>query len=193
MNDVVRPHATAIHRREASLPARTLVPALKNPRAVTRILDFGCGYGEDVAFYTRRGYQATGYDRHEPFGYASRPTGRFDLITLIYVLNVLPSPDQRLDALRDAAQFLTASGVLLAVTRSARDVEYNADHRKWPPHADGYWSDRPRGMFQHGLDLAEIRELGEQVGLGLDALTAELPPIRAATRALLRKEPQPPT
>jgi hypothetical protein len=191
MSNLVRPYATAIHRREASLPARTLVPALEKRRAVTRILDYGCGYGEDVAFYRRHGHRATGYDCHEPFGSASRPTGRFDLITLIYVLNVLPSRDQRLDGLRDAAQFLTASGVLLVVTRSARDVEHNAARREWPRHADGYWSDRTRGMFQHGLDLAEICELGEQVGLGLDALTAELPAIRAAARALLRKERRP--
>jgi SAM-dependent methyltransferase len=162
------------------------VPVIHRARNIHRILDYGCGYGEDVAFYRSESFEAVGYDSYEHFaGATTPPTGRFDLITLVYVLNVLPSRDERLDVLAKAARFLTPSGVLLAVARSAREIDRTARQCGWPAYADGYWSDRSKGMFQHGLDRDEIGELGEKVGLRLDPLTADFPAIGGGTSVLL--------
>jgi SAM-dependent methyltransferase len=187
IDDLVHAHATAKRRPpRGSAPARQLVPVICRARNVRRILDYGCGYGEDVALYRTQGYEAVGYDKYEHFpGATTAPTGRFDLVTLAYVLNVLRSRDDRLDALGEAAQFLTPSGVLLAVARSVTEVGRAARQGAWPAHADGYWSDCSKRTFQHGLDGPEICELGEKVGLGLDPLTAALPAIGGATRVLL--------
>lgn len=188
IDDQAHPDATAKRRPDASAPARKLLPVIRQARSLDRILDYGCGYGKDVAFYRTQGYKAIGYDKFEHFaGATTPPTGRFDLITLVYVLNVLPSRDERLDVLAKAARFLTPSGALLAVARSATEVDRTARQRGWPAYADGYWSDRSRGMFQHGLDRDEIRELGGNVGLRLDPLTADFPAIGGGTSVLLRR------
>jgi hypothetical protein len=84
------------------------------------------------------------------------------------------------------AKFLTPSGVLLAVARSATEIDREARQGGWPAHADGYWSDCSKETFQHGLDGPEIRELGEKVGLDVDPLTADFPAIGGATSVLLR-------
>jgi hypothetical protein len=83
----------------------------------------------------------------------------------VFVLNVLPDPWQRLEALRHAAGFLRPGGRLFVVTRSPGDVEPRATAANWPVHHDGYWSNRGKGTFQKGVTTDEIIALGRRVGL----------------------------
>ncbi|MGZ6616518.1 MAG: methyltransferase domain-containing protein [Solirubrobacteraceae bacterium] len=55
------------------------------------VLDYGCGRGADLSYFRSLGIDAVGYDPHEPFGFAEPPAGLFMVVTLIFVLNVLPT------------------------------------------------------------------------------------------------------
>ena len=88
---------TAIARPGPSAPAKKLTPCIErvlaesslNP-SVRGVLDYGCGRGADVNYFRSLGIDAGGYDPHAPFGFAESPTGVFMVVTLIFVLNVLP-------------------------------------------------------------------------------------------------------
>lgn len=186
MDDVVRPYATAIRRPPGgSAPVRKLLPLIAAAPAIRSILDYGCGYGSDVEFFGANGYDATGYDCYPPFGYSIEPNGQFDLITLVYVLNVVPSRAERLAVLSDAARFLAPTGLLFAVTRSAEEIKRKAEACHWLPHADGYWSNQLKGMFQHGLEAPDILALCGQIGLGVHPLHGHFPSMRGSAAALV--------
>lgn len=159
------PHKTAIARRDPSTVARkvtTMLPAIHPFRSV---LDFGCGYGADVHYYREQGYKADGYDIHEPFGWSLRPTGRYDLVAVVFVLNVLPTVAERLAVIQEAGRYLEPHGAMLVVARSVREIEKNAASRGWLVHNDGYWSNPGKGQFQHGMTPAEITALAARGGL----------------------------
>ncbi len=120
----VRPHNTAIHRSIASKPVRKLVASGALGRwGVRSILDYGCGHGADVQHLTNLGYAVAGYDPHPDFGRAFLPSDRFDLVLLLYVLNVLPTESQRLQSIRGAARCLLPKGRLLMVARSRAEIQ----------------------------------------------------------------------
>jgi hypothetical protein len=98
---VVRPENSAIRRSGASAPAVAFRAAYVRPGA--RVLDFGCAYGEDVAWLRSEGFDVTGYDpgRRFPAEYRRRPEGQFDAVLMVYVVNVLP-PKQRRKAIQEA-------------------------------------------------------------------------------------------
>jgi hypothetical protein len=160
-----QPHKTAMARNSASPFARHVADRLAAELGVTALLDHGCGRGGDVRFYRSRGLIADGYDPHPGFGWAQQPTGHFDLVTQLFVLNVLSDPWQRVKALRHAAQFLRPGACLLAVTRSPADIEKRAAEAQWPSHNDGYWSSESKGTFQKGISEEEICALAGTVGL----------------------------
>ena len=94
----------------------SLVPASAS------ILDYGCGTGADVTHYRNLGLDAEGYDIHQPFGYADLPRRQFRVVTLIFVLNVLPTARERLEVLRRAASFLAPAGLLVVAARSTSAI-----------------------------------------------------------------------
>jgi len=67
---------------------------------VRSILDFGCAYGADVAFYRENGYDAEGYDIEPRFGRAEITGALYDLVTVVYVVNVLPTLEEPRRCLR---------------------------------------------------------------------------------------------
>ena len=163
---------TAIARRGASAPANTLTPCIErvlaesspNP-SVRGVLDYGCGRGADVNYFRSLGIDAVGYDPHAPFGFAESPTGLFMVVTLIFVLNVLPTVEARLEAMRGAAARLAPKGVLFVATRSTAAIRREAARNGWRAWGDGFVSHERRGTFQHGMDAVEIVGLGEMLGL----------------------------
>jgi len=82
---------TAMARKVPSAPAQWLHSQglLKG-----RCLDFGCGRGKDAETY-----EMTAYD---PYWANNYPTGTFDTLTCLYVLNVvdLPTQEQILEEIR---------------------------------------------------------------------------------------------
>jgi hypothetical protein len=183
---------TAIARGGPSAPARGLTPFIERllagiPRdpSARSVLDYGCGRGADVDYYRRLGIDAEGYDPHAPFGFAEPPSALFRVVTLVFVLNVLPTIEARLEAIRGAVAQLAPEGVLIVVTRSAAAVRNEATRRNWRAWGDGFISHEGRGTFQHGMDTPEIAGLGEMLNL---RSYAPLPLVRDASTVALADE-----
>jgi diadenosine tetraphosphate (Ap4A) HIT family hydrolase len=81
-------HLTAIERTYLSFPAKYL---LENKLLKGEILDFGCGFGNDVKLLTEKNFKIIGYD---PFYFPNYPEQKFNTIICFYVLNVLFSDVQ---------------------------------------------------------------------------------------------------
>lgn len=134
---------------------------------ISRILDFGCGYGNDVEFYRDKGFAAEGFDIEPKFGYRTRPEGQFELVTAVYVINVLPSHEHRLAALRDAASFVWPGGYLLVAARTENEIRQEAERKNWTPISDGWVSHPSKKTFQKGIGRDEMRQLMISVGMDL--------------------------
>ena len=70
------------------------------------VLDYGCGYGQDVRFMQSKGYDAHGYD---PYYFADSQSDTFDTVVCFYVLNVL-FPDEQTDVLMNISHLLKPTG-----------------------------------------------------------------------------------
>ncbi|MGH3937153.1 MAG: methyltransferase domain-containing protein [Pseudonocardiaceae bacterium] len=160
-----QPHKTAMSRVRPSPSARTVVDVLVPRLGITSVLDHGCGRGSDVDHYRAAGLDADGWDPHPDFGWTTKRKREYDLVTNIFVLNVLPDPWQRIQALQHATQFMRPGGYLLVVTRSPTDINTRATSANWPSHQDGYWSNKTRGTFQKGISTKEIITLSLRAGL----------------------------
>lgn len=182
-----QPHKTAMSRVRPSPFARTIVDILVPKLSITSVLDHGCGRGSDVDHYRAAGLDADGWDPHPGFGWTAKHDREYDLVTSIFVLNVLPDPWQRIQALQDAARFARPGGSLLVVTRSPADIDSRAACASWPSHQDGYWSSEARGTFQKGISTEEIIALGLRAGLEPAAEQALLTGSSAASQALLAR------
>jgi Methyltransferase domain len=185
--DLVRPsqpQATAIKRRGPSSIARRVVSSLVQALNAQSILDYGCGHGADVLFYREHGLQTEGYDPPEPFGFSALPRGTYDVVTVVFVLNVIADRNQRLNALRSASSFMRNDGRLVVATRSYAEIESQARAGTWPRHSDGYWSSTSKRTFQRGFTVAELAALGRRAGLVPAEPVPSVP--KASTIALRR-------
>ncbi len=180
-----QPHKTAMSRIRPSPFARTVVDVLVPNLGITSVLDHGCGRGSDVDHYRAAGLDADGWDPYPGFGWTAKHDRQYDLVANIFVLNVLPDPWQRIQALQHATQFVRPGGSLFVVTRSPADIDPRAASANWSSHQDGYWSNEARGTFQKGISTEEIIALGRRAGLEPAAEQALLTGSSAAGQALL--------
>src|SRR3989344_3047252 len=161
----VASYKTAIPRKIASPFAHWVTDTLVTTQGIKSILDYGCGYGRDVEHYRKSGLVADGFDPHIPFGWGKLPDSKYDLVTLIFVLNVLPTMAERLKVLKQAAEYLNPAGKLLVVTRSLKAIESEVAKKHWQTHNDGYWSHPGKQTFQKGITPEEVSGLAGQLGL----------------------------
>ena len=101
---------TAISRKSISRPMSYLcsMGLLKG-----RVLDYGCGLGQDVERLADRGVNIHGYDpHHQP----DLTRGKFDTITCNYVLNVIDE-HERLTVLAHIRTLLRKDGVAYITVR----------------------------------------------------------------------------
>lgn len=96
-------HLTAIERTFLSFPAQFL---LAKNQLQGKILDFGCGFGNDVKVLQEQGYNIIGYD---PYYFSQYPQGKFDTIICLYVLNVL-FPEEQASVLMEISHLLKPGG-----------------------------------------------------------------------------------
>ncbi|AKL71036.1 endonuclease/exonuclease/phosphatase family protein [Streptomyces sp. Mg1] len=169
-----QPHKTAMSRQGASPAARAVTGHLTGPLGVRTVLDHGCGRGADVAHYRAAGLESDGYDPHEGFGWPRPEREGYDLVTQMFVLNVLPDPGARIRALQDAAAFVRPGGHVVVVTRSPEEITKAAAGGTWTAHHDGFWSSEGKGTFQRGISAAETTALARHAGLVLAAGSAGL-------------------
>jgi len=106
---------TAIKRNKLSAPMKWLK---ENSLLVGRVLDFGCGRGFDAQFLSLEAY-----DPHWGF---DLPTGKFDTITCIYVLNVVDEFTQW-GILAQIKGLLSLGGKAYVAVR--RDIKENTQGR----------------------------------------------------------------
>lgn len=107
-------HLTAIERTKLSFPAKFL---LRQKLLQGRILDFGCGFGNDVKLLKQQGFDITGYD---PYYFPLYPEEKFDTIICFYVLNVL-FPEGQAGVLMEVAHLLKPGGKAYYAVR--RDIK----------------------------------------------------------------------
>jgi hypothetical protein len=186
---------TAIARSAPSAPATALTPFIERVLAeggpdpsVRGVLDYGCGRGADVNYFRSLGIDADGYDPHAPFGFGESLADLFTVVTVIFVLNVLPTVETRLEVMRGAAARMARDGVLIVATRSSAAVQSEASSKGWRAWGDGFVSHESRGTFQHGMDAEEIVGLGEMLGL---RSRGPLPSVRDASLVALTRRPPP--
>jgi SAM-dependent methyltransferase len=157
-NDVrVQSANTAISRQGPSRPVQVLLQQ-GHISAGQRVLDMGCGHGADVAWLKTQGLQAEGWDPHPAFGFTQRPTGVYEAVMLVYVVNVLATPQQRLQAIEGAWAHVREGGLLVVVARTRSEIERQAEGR-WRRHGDGWLSAPARGAFQKGHDASGLQRL----------------------------------
>jgi len=186
------PHKTAIARSSPSPAAKligdgTLARRLGGIR-IRRILDYGCGRGRDVEYLRSVGFDVEGYDSYPPFGFDTPPSGSFDLVSLVFVVNILPNCWERLQVVKQAAKHLGPGGYVLLVARSPKAIEMEARPKEWKQHNDGYWSHEGKGTFQRGITTQEMIALVERAGLAPHSVTEEIGFDSATSHLLAWKE-----
>lgn len=181
-----QPHKTAMSRQAPSPACRAVTKHLTGPLRVRSVLDHGCGRGADIVHYRSAGLDAEGFDPHEGFGWPHPERTGFDLVTSMFVLNVLPDPWQRIQVLKDAASFARPGGHVVVVTRSPEEIAKAAVDGGWAAHHDGFWSSRSKGTFQRGIDSGEIMALARRAGLA-PAAGAPVLPLPGVCHAVLTK------
>lgn len=151
---------TAMARTGPSAPVQHLrahAPALLRGR----LLDFGSGRGADA-----KALRATPYDPHHPdAAVRKRPTGTFDTVLAVYVLNVLPKAERHA-ALREAASYVKRGGHLVLAVRPQAEVAATVTH--WSRNGDGHQlvgEDGARDRFQRGYTPDQLaREVRAVLG-----------------------------
>jgi diadenosine tetraphosphate (Ap4A) HIT family hydrolase len=108
-------HLTAKERDTLSFPAKIL---FNQNLLVGDVLDFGCGFGNDVKLLKAKGVKIDAYDKHY---FPSYPTKKFDTIICFYVLNVL-LPEEQATVLMELSHLIKPSGRVYIAVR--RDLQY---------------------------------------------------------------------
>lgn len=94
--------------------------------ASLRLLDYGCGSGQFVGYAREQGIEAEGYDPNNPV-FATLPTGVFDGVLMVEVVEHLSRPDNSLTAI---AALMSERSVLM-VESSYRDDQSVSDLMDW--------------------------------------------------------------
>ncbi|NCP83772.1 MAG: HIT domain-containing protein [Bacteroidetes bacterium] len=108
-------HLTAKEREFLSFPAKVL---LNHNLLVGDVLDFGCGFGNDVKMLKAKGINIEGYDKYY---FPDYPRKKFDTIICFYVLNVL-LPEEQATVLMELSQLVKPTGKVFIAVR--RDLQY---------------------------------------------------------------------
>lgn len=150
-------HKTAIKRSSPSQIARKLhEQGVLEQLKVKSLMDFGCGYGQDVQFYRDLGFDADGFDIEPRFGWTEAQDRKYDLVAAVFVVNVLPSIEDRVNAIRAASRYVRPGGYMLIAARSERAVASEARRGQWARLGDGWISSPQKGTFQRGIRNEEI-------------------------------------
>jgi DNA phosphorothioation-associated putative methyltransferase len=112
------------------------------------VLDYGCGRGNDTRLLQEQGISCTGWD---PEYFADEPRAPADVVNLGYVVNVIESVTERLEALNEAWG-LTRQVLIVAVR-----IQFEMLGADLIPFQDGHLSSR--GTFQKFFTQSELREL----------------------------------
>jgi len=153
--------STAIHRKVPSLTAKFL-ENLYGPLKNKKVLDWGCGRGKDVEYFTSIGADVGCYDpAHQP----EKPKDKdYELGQISYVLNVIKSEEGRVNVVKEALSYMKPGSPLLITVRNDSDIN-SAKSDKWKEVGDGYVT--PRGTYQYGFKKNELGEFLQEQGFNV--------------------------
>jgi len=78
-------YRSAIKRKKLSSPLRYLI---EYSLIRGRVLDFGCGRGDDA--------QSMNFDRYDPYYFPKYPSGKYQTVVCNFVFNILSVRDQKI-------------------------------------------------------------------------------------------------
>ena len=128
---------SALHRKKVSLPLRVFFERFSNEintNANTHILDYGCGYGDDVGFAKQMGHNCCGYDPYFSPNVNLLVPGKYELISFLYCLNVIEIPQERSQVLNWLWNVMQPKYLLIAVRDRVRSIPKgytNTDREFW--------------------------------------------------------------
>ena len=160
-------HKTAIYRDRWTKPGRWLYEHFFQKDNITlgSMLDFGAGKSIDSECWTEKtGAIAQAYDKFEQPqfpGRGSSPDRKFELVTVIFVLNVVETDEERIAILNDAMHYVMPDGYIFIATRSKKDIANAVKKGKnWTKLPSGaYVSDPRKKTIQCGVDDQDIQSL----------------------------------
>lgn len=121
MSKEIKPWLTAIHRRSISSPLKCILK-MDKLHCDNLILDYGCGYGYDLNYLESSGFKVTGYDKYiKDFSSDNYKTSTYDIITCFYVLNVIPTEEERITILKTLLELLKPTGKIYIAVRSIEE------------------------------------------------------------------------
>lgn len=141
-------HLTALTRATLSAPVQSLLrDGLLTP--TTSFFDYGCGKGDDVATLAAAGYSVSGWDPHfRP----NEPRISAKVVNIGFVINVIESVEERIEALQHAYALATQ---MLSVAAMVT----NSDQGNGRRFGDGVIT--RRSTFQKYYSQAELRQFVE--------------------------------
>ena len=147
---------TAIKRKRMSAPVNELFYSSASGIRETSgpILDYGCGHGKDVEELKEDFYKVVGYD---PNFFPKRPKGKFDVVLMVYVINVIDSPRDRNAAIEDAWRYVRKGGQLVIVSRSESEILREQARALWKEKGYGFITHA--GTYQRGYTPKQLDRL----------------------------------
>lgn len=103
-------HRTAITRKGLSAPVKVLKA---RGELLGRVLDFGCGHGQDA--------DILGAEKYDPDGFPDYPKGLFDTILCTYVLNTIEYESEREDVVNRIMNLLADYGCAYYTVRTDKE------------------------------------------------------------------------
>jgi DNA phosphorothioation-associated putative methyltransferase len=155
--NIYRFHSTAIARKKMSKPMRTILKELPEIMCPDNsILDYGCGRGDDVRFLRELGFNATGFDVQPFCIYKEKPVPA-DVVTSIYVLNVISDIEERRNLL--TTMWNLAKKCLVVAVRTDKITGVTT------PHKDGVLTSRSfqKQYLCNELAVFVAMTLGEKI------------------------------
>ena len=138
---------TAISRQSMSRPMAKMLKASMFDNK--RVLDYGCGKGFDVETLKSLGFDITGYEPFASDKYLQVPSGKFDIITNNYVLNVIENPEERKELIEKMKKM--SDFVVITVRADKKSIK-----NTWKKYNDGYLT--PKNTFQKIYDEKSLKE-----------------------------------
>jgi len=163
-------HRTAMNRSRLSAPMSWLLSA--GHLNMTSILDYGSGKGYDANWLRLHGrpIEPSSVADFDPYYQPKLPNRKFDIVTCIYVLNVLPI-EQEMKVINEAFSFVAPQGKLFIAVR-------NDILKEGETHIGTYQRrvnlDFPLLVKTRGFKIYQITDLVQEHGIDIKKELEEL-------------------
>jgi hypothetical protein len=99
-------------------------------------------------------FDVVGYDPHF---FPKKPKGKFDVVLMSYVINVIKDTRERGNTLDQAWEYVKRGGHLVVVSRSHKEIDREARKNGWRVCGHGYTTHT--GTYQRGYSPKQLDRL----------------------------------